>query len=173
MADIYMRIDGVSEFDGSASVKEMNKQKGWFAVSSLSYGFSRSIYIEVGSSGDAETGVPAIGDISITRPLDSASALLETMFFAPGKKGKTVEFISVKASSDGKSLIPVQVLNIEEARVSSYQCSGATNSITIAGTVISITHYYETPSGEVKKSDTVKYDLRTGSLQSGNQDIMK
>jgi type VI secretion system secreted protein Hcp len=173
MASIYMRIDGVTDFAGDATVKEINKQKGWFSVSNLSYGFSRSIYIDVGSSGDAESGVPAIGDISLSRELDSASALLETLFFAPGAKGKTLEFIVTKAATDGKGLIPVQVLTLEEARISSYSCAGSSNNITVSFTVLSITHYYATPSGEVKKSDTIKFDLKTGTLESGNKDVMK
>ncbi|WP_310620645.1 type VI secretion system tube protein Hcp [Flexibacterium corallicola] len=173
MSSSYMRIDGIDDFKGMATVKDIGSKKGFFPIDSLSFGFSRSIYVAVGASGDAETGIPSLGDISISRVNDAASAILETMFFAPGKVGKTIELVTTKTKNDGKGLQPTMVITLEEARLSSYSYQGEFTSMTIAFTVVSIAHYFETEAGEVVKSDTVKFDLKTGELVSGNTDAQK
>ncbi|MDX8355170.1 type VI secretion system tube protein Hcp [Cognatiyoonia sp. IB215182] len=173
MANIYMRIDGINDFKGMASVKEIASKKGFFPVGSFSLGFSRSVFVAVGSAGDAETGVPTLGDVSIQREADSASGILETLFFAPGDKGKTFEIVETKAKNDGSGLIPVQIITMEEARISSYSAAPGSNALTIAFTTLSITHYYEDAAGKVEKGDVVKFDLKLGKLESGNQDAMK
>lgn len=173
MSGYYMRIDGIDDFKGMATVKEIASKKGFFPISDVDFGFSRSIYVAVGSANDAETGVPAIGDINIKRGNDAASAILETLFFAPGKAGKTIEIVITKTQNDGKGLQPTLVVTLEEARLSSYFYAGDQTSMSIAFTVISIAHYYETEAGEVVKSDTVKFDLKLGELVSGNSDAQK
>ena len=173
MANIYMRIDGINDFKGMASVKEIASKKGFFPVGSFSLGFSRSVFVAVGSAGDAETGVPTLGDVQIQREADSASGILETLFFAPGDKGKTFEIVETKAKNDGSGLIPVQIITMEEARISSYSAVPGSNTLAIAFTTISITHYYEDAAGKVEKGDVVKFDLKLGKLESGNQDAMK
>ncbi|WP_310621199.1 type VI secretion system tube protein Hcp [Flexibacterium corallicola] len=173
MSGYYMRIDGITDFKGMATVKEIAGKKGFFPISNMGFSFSRSIFVAVGSAGDAETGIPAVGDINIERGNDAASAILETMFFAPGAKGKTIEIVTTKTKNDGKGLQPTLVLTLEEARISSYAYAGEQTSLSIAYTVVSIAHYFETESGEVVKSDTVKFDLKSGELVSGNADAQK
>lgn len=173
MANIYMRIDGINDFKGMASVKEIASKKGFFPIGSFSFGFARSVFVAVGSAGDAETGVPTLGDVSIEREADSASGILETLFFAPGDKGKTFEIVETKAKNDGSGLIPVQIITMEEGRLSSYSAAPGGNTMTIAFTTLSITHYYEDAAGKIEKGDVVKYDLKLGKLESGNQDAMK
>ena len=173
MANMYMRIDGITDFKGMATVKEVAGKKGLFPIDNMDYGFSRAIFVDVGSSGDAETGVPALSDITVSRMEDGASALLQTLFFSPGDKGKTIEFIATRTANDGKGLQPTQVITLEEARVSTYAAGGGASTIGIAYTTIAIAHYFANEAGAVEKSDTVKFDLRSGELVSGNQDAMK
>lgn len=168
-----MRIDGIDDFKGMASVPDVGGKKGLFPVEHLSYGFSRSIFVAVGASGDAETGVPSLSDITVGRAEDGASAVLQTLFFSPGAAGKTIEFVATRTAADGKGLQPTQVITLEEARISSYAGGSGASTISIAYTAISIAHYYEATGGAVEKSDTVKFNLKDGQLVSGNQAAMK
>ena len=173
MADVYMRIDGITDFKGMASVKEIAGKKGFFPIASFNLGYSRSIYVSVGSSNDAESGIPALSDVSVSREPDSASAILETLFFSPGDKGKTFEIVETKTKNDGKGIVPRRIVTLEEARLSSYSTAPGSCAMTLAYTTISITHYYEDTAGKVEKGDVVKFDLRTGELVSGNADAKK
>lgn len=173
MAGVFMRVDGIDSFNGMASVKEIAGKKGFFPVSHYEMGYSRSISIAVGASGDAETGIPALSDLQVNREPDAASAILETLFFAPGDKGKTFELVETKTKNDGAGMIPVRVITMEEARLSSYKTEPGKCKMTLAFTTLSVTHYYETTSGAVEKGDVVKFDLRTGELVSGNQAAKK
>lgn len=169
----YMRIDKIDDFKGMASIPDVSGKKGLFAIDNFSYGFARSINVDVGASGDAETGVPSLSDITVQRTDDGASAVLQTLFFSPGAKGKTMEFVATRTATDGKGLQPTQVITLEEARISSYSAGGGSSSITIAYTTISVAHYFEGTGGTVEKSDTVKFNLTSGQLVSGNQAAMK
>ncbi len=173
MSGIFMRVDGIDSFSGMATVKEINGKKGFFPVDAYSLGLSRSIYIAVGSSANAEVGVPALSDLMVTKQADNASAVLSTLFFAPSDKGKTFEIVETKQKNDGKGLIPVKVITVEEARLSSFDVSPGQNTMAIAYTSIAIAYYVESESGQVSKGDTVKFDLATGTLVSGNADAMK
>ena len=173
MAGVFMRIDGIDSFKGMASVQEIAGKKGFFPISDYTLGYSRSIYIAVGASGDAETGIPSLGDVEVQREPDAASAILETLFFAPGDKGKTFEILETKTKNDGTGMIPIRVITLEEGRLSSYKTEPGKCKMTIAYTAKSVTHYYETTAGAVEKGDVVKFDLRTGELVSGNQDAKK
>ncbi|MBW4964199.1 type VI secretion system tube protein Hcp [Sulfitobacter sp. CW3] len=173
MSGIFMRIDGIDSFKGMASVEEIAGKKGFFPISSFSMGYSRSIYVAVGSAGDAESGIPAIGDVSIMREPDAASAILETLFFAPGDKGKTIEIVETKTNPGGDGMIPRRVVTLEEARLSSYGTDPSACTMTLAFTTISVTHYFQTDAGGVEKGDVVKFDLKTGKLVSGNQAAKK
>lgn len=173
MAGVFMRIDGINDFKGMASVKEIATKKGFFPISSFLFGWSRSVFVAVGSSGDAETGIPSLGDVQVDREPDAASAILETLFFSPGDKGKTFEIVETKTMNDGKGIAPRRVITLEEARLSSYSTNPGGSSMSLAFTTISITHYYEDTAGKVEKGDVVKFDLRTGELVSGNADAKK
>ncbi|MEM9549664.1 MAG: type VI secretion system tube protein Hcp [Pseudomonadota bacterium] len=173
MSGSFMRVDGITDFKGMATVKEINSKKGYFPISNFDVAFSRSIYVAVGASGDAEVGVPAVSDVAVQRKADNASAVLSTLFFAPSDKGKTIEIVETKQSNDGKGLIPVKIITMEESRLSSYNSNGGGTAMTLAYTTIAITYYYEDSAGKPQKGDTVKFDLKTGTLESGNQEAMK
>lgn len=173
MSGLFMRIDGIDTFPGMATVKEIAGKKGFFPVDAYSVGFSRSVYVAVGSAGDAEVGVPAISDLMVSRGADNASAVLSTLFFAPGDKGKTFEILETKQKNDGKGLIPVKIVTVEQGRLSSYDVTPGQNTMSISFTTVSITYYVEDEAGAVTKGDTVKFDLKTGELVSGNAEAQK
>ena len=173
MSGLYMRIDGIDNFKGMASVPDIAGKKGFFTIGSFNVGYSRSIYVAVGSAGDAETGLPALSDVDISRETDSANAILETLFFAPGDKGKTIEIVETRSNTSGDGIQPRRVMSLEEARLSSYSTDGGGCSFSFAYTTISITHYFQNSAGKVEKGDVVKFDLKTGKLVSGNQDAKK
>lgn len=173
MSGLFMRVDKIDAFPGMATVKEIGGKKGFFPIDSYALGFSRMVHVAVGSAGDAEVGVPALSDLTISRGADNASAVLSTLFFAPSDKGKTFEVVETKQKNDGKGLIPVKIITVEEARISDYAIQPGANTFSIAYTSMSITYYVESETGSVAKGDTVKFDLKTGTLVSGNADAMK
>jgi type VI secretion system secreted protein Hcp len=168
-----MRIDGIDKFKGMATVDSIAGKKGFFPITTFNVGYSRSINVKVGASIDAETGIPAIHDVQVTRSPDAASAIMETLFFAPGDKGKTFEIIETKTGTDGKGMVPRRIVTLEEGRLSSYESDASNTSFTIAFTSVSTTHYFQNDSGKVEKGDVVKFDLKEGVLVSGNQDAQK
>ena len=109
----------------------------------------------------------------VSRGADNASAVLSTMFFAPGDKGKTFEILETKQKNDGKGLIPVKIITVEQGRLSSYDVTPGQNTMSISFTTVSITYYVEDEAGAVTKGDTVKFDLKTGELVSGNAEAQK
>lgn len=173
MSGLYMRIDGIDSFKGMASVPDIAGKKGFFPISSFNVGYSRSIHVAVGAAGDAESGIPALSDVTISREPDAASAILETLFFAPGEKGKTIEIVETRTNTSGDGIQPRRVVSLEEARLSSYSTDAGGCSMSLAYTTISITHYFQDAAGKVEKGDVVKFDLKTGKLVSGNQDAKK
>lgn len=168
MSGLFMRIDGIDSFSGMATVKEIAGKKGFFPVDSYSLGFSRSIYVAMGSAGDAEVGLPAISDLIVSRGADNASALLSTLFFSPGEKGRTFEILETKQKVDGQGLTPLKVITLTEGRLSSFDLTPGTNNLSISFTNVSIAHYLEDEAGGVKKGDVVTFDLKVGELTSGS-----
>ena len=166
----YMRVDGVTPKQ-TATVEKIGGKDNLFPISSVQYGGGRSIYVEVGSSGSADVSQVSISELTVTRTTDGASAALQTLLFAPSAAAKTMEIIVPTMDRDGKGLIPQQLITLEEARISSYSASGGgegptSESVSVSFTSIAIAHYTQDTSGEVKKGDTVKFDLKTGKLVS-------
>ena len=62
------------------------------------------------------------------------------------------------------------IITLEEARLTSYSLSASSaqpaESYSIAYTSIAIAHYNEEDNGEIKKGDTIKFDLATAKLVS-------
>lgn len=166
---IYMKLDKLDKITGAATVPDISGKKGLFVVGSINWGAGRPINIQVGSSTNAETGSVSISDVSISRACDGASPYLQTYFFQPGGKGRTVDFLITKSDRAGSGLIPSMIVTIEEARMTSYMlnASGApSEDFSLAFTSLAVTHYTEEDDGTVKKGDTIKFDLATAKLVS-------
>jgi len=167
---IYMKLDKLDKIDGAATVPDVGGKKGLMLVDTVNFGTGRPINIVVGSSTNAETGQVVLSDINVTRSCDGATPFLQTFFFQPGGTGRTIDFVITKADRKGAGLVPSMIITLEQARLSSYSLSAASSApvenYSIAYTSIAIAHYNENDDGEIKKGDTIKFDLSTGKLVS-------
>lgn len=166
MTSLFMRIDGIDDFAGMATVEKIQNKSGFFPLDSYSIGFARSIDIKIGAVGDAEVGVPSVSDVVISRRPDNASSILASLFFSPGAKGRVFEILETKQATDGKGLIPVKAIKLEQARISSFDGSPGGNSFTIAFTFIEMAFWLEDGAGNVTKGSVVSYDLAKGQVKS-------
>lgn len=169
MANLYMRIDGLTSIKGSATLEDIGGKKGFMPIDSAQFGVGRAIHISVGAATSGEMGTVNFADISVSRGCDGASPYLQTFFFSPGDEGKTVEIVVTKANRTGDGLVPSMVISMEETRMSSYSLgagSGTTENFTFAYTKVAIAHYIEEADGAIQKSDTVTFDLKTAKLVS-------
>lgn len=170
MANVYMRIDGLTSIKGAATLEEIGGQKGFMPIDEVSLGVARPIVVSVGASTAAEVGTSSFQDVTVKRGCDGASPYLQTFFFAPGDNGRKLEIVVTKAARTGEGLIPSMTYTLEEARLASYGNTAADASpgekMTIAYTKISITHYIEDADGKISKGDTVAFDLKTAKLVS-------
>lgn len=167
---IYMKLDKLDEIKGSATIKEIGGKKGLIPVASTTWSTSRPIHVTVGASTGAESGQVSVSDVSVTRTADGASPYLETFFFAPTADGKTVDFLITKADREGAGEVPAMIITLEEARLNAYSLncspSSITETLTLAYTVFSVTHYTEDEGGKIEKGDTIKFDLKSAKLLS-------
>lgn len=171
MASIFMRIDGVNSIKGAATVGDIGGKKGFFAISSMSWGANRGVAVDVGNANNADKGMVSLDAISIDRTSDGASSYLATFLFAPGAEGKTVEILLTKPSRDGSGADPYLVMTLEKARIASYSISGSdgalpTEHFTLTYTTLSNVYYQEGDGGKIEKGDTVKFDCTEGKLVS-------
>lgn len=171
MASMFMRIDGLDEIKGAATVAEIAGKKGVFAIDSMSWGAVRGVSIDVGNANNADQGMVALGEISISRGSDGASPHLTTMLFAPGADGKKIELILTKPDRGGDKVQPHLMFTLEKCRMSNYQVSCGDGSLpnesfSLIYTIIAITYYNEADNGTIEKGDTVKFDCTTAKLES-------
>ncbi|MBB1486614.1 Hcp family type VI secretion system effector [Oceanospirillum sediminis] len=171
MASMYMRIDGINDIKGAATIGEIGGKKGFFAINFMDWGAARGVSVDVGNANNADKGMVALGEINIARESDGASPQLTTFLFSPGAEGKTVEILLTKPSREGNGADPYMVMTLEKARIAHYSVScndgglpGETFSMTY--TTLAITYYQEADGGKIEKGDTVKYDVTTAKLES-------
>ena len=170
MSNIYMKLDKLDSVPGSSTLKEVGGKKGLMTVEDVNWGAGRPINVVVGSATHAEAGQVGLSDVSVTRKLDGASPFLQTFFFQPGASGRTIDFILTKADRKGTGQVPAMIITLEEARMTSYAVNAKDSqpmeSMSFAYTTMSKAHYIEEDSGEIKKSDTIKFDLKEAKLVS-------
>lgn len=171
MASIFMRIDGIDSIKGAATIGDIGGKKGFFAIDSMSWGAVRGVGVDVGNANNADKGMVALGEISISRQSDGASPHLSTFLFSPGTDGKTVEILLTKPSREGNGADPYLIITLEKSRISNYNvgCSDGSlpsESFSLVYTTISLVYYQESDSGKIEKGDTVKYDVTTAKLES-------
>ncbi|KAF7772310.1 Hcp1 family type VI secretion system effector [Pseudoalteromonas citrea] len=171
MASIFMRIDGNDTIKGAATVVDLNSKKGWFAVDSLSWGAMRGVSVDIGNANNQDSGMVALGEISISKTYDGATPYLLTYLFQPGADGKTIELVMTKPSRDGKGIIPYYVISLEEARMANFSISGSdggqpSESFSLTYTKIEQIFFVEDEGGKLEKAASVKYDATTNQLTS-------
>ncbi|EPJ50773.1 MAG: hypothetical protein OFPI_19270 [Osedax symbiont Rs2] len=171
MASMFMRIDGIDTIKGGATVSEIGGKKGVFAIDTMSWGGVRGVSIDVGNANNADKGMVALGEVSLSRGSDGASPHLTTMLFAPGAEGKKIEIIMTKPDRGGDKIQPHLIFTLEKCRISNYQVSCTDGNLPVETfsliyTVISITYYNEGTDGSIEKGDTIKFDVTTAKLES-------
>ncbi|MFC3152719.1 type VI secretion system tube protein Hcp [Litoribrevibacter euphylliae] len=171
MASIFMRIDGKDAIKGAATIGDIGGKKGFFAIDTVSWGAVRGVSVDVGNANNADKGMVALGEVSISRTSDGASPHLTTFLFSPGTEGQKIEVLMTKPSREGNGVDPYMILTLEKARMSSYDvsCSGGDTpqeDFNLTYTNLSITYYYEGDGGKIEKGDTIKYDTLTAKLES-------
>ena len=171
MASIFMRIDGLNDIKGAATVADIGGKKGFFAIESVTWGANRGVAVDVGNANNADRGMVSLDAINISRTSDGATPHLATFLFAPGAEGKTIEILLTKPSRDGAGADPYLAITLEKARISNYLISGAEGSLPVESfsltyTTLSNVYYQESDGGKIEKGATVKFDCTTGKLVS-------
>lgn len=171
MATDYMRIDGLDEIAGAATIGEIAGKKGFFVIDSMDWSAVRGVSVDVGNANSADKGIVALSDLNITREADGATPYLKTFLFAPGSEGRTVEIIMTKSARDGTGAVPYLILTLDKARIARYglRSNGEDNLLeefSLTYTAISAVYYTEDAGGKIQKGATVKYDATSASLVS-------
>ena len=171
MASIFMRIDGLTDIKGAATVGDIGGKKGFFAIDTMSWGANRGVNVDVGNANNADKGMVSLDAINVSRVSDGASPHLTTFLFAPGAEGKTVEILLTKPSRDGAGADPYLVMTLEKARIAGYNINGSDGNLpaedfSLTYTTLTKVYYQEGDGGKIEKGDTVKFDCTTGKLES-------
>jgi type VI secretion system secreted protein Hcp len=171
MASIFMRIDGLDNIKGAATIGDIGGKKGFFAINSMSWGANRGVAVDVGNANNADKGMVSLDAITIKRTSDGASPHLATFLFAPGSEGQKVEILLTKPSRDGAGADPYLVFTLEKARIASYDISGSDGQLpeedfSLTYTTLTTVYYQEGDGGKIEKGATVKFDCTTGTLES-------
>ncbi|USD66341.1 type VI secretion system tube protein Hcp [Vibrio sp. SCSIO 43136] len=171
MASIFMRIEGLDNIKGAATVGDIGGKKGFFAIDTMSWGANRGVSVDVGNANNADKGMVSLDAVSISRTSDGASPHLTTFLFAPGAEGQKVEILLTKPSRDGAGADPYLVLTLEKARISGYSIEGSngqlpTEDFKLTYTTLTKVYYNEGDGGKIEKGHTVKFDCTTGQLES-------
>ncbi|MCL9783149.1 type VI secretion system tube protein Hcp [Vibrio sp. S4M6] len=170
MAGLYMTIDGYTP-KGAATVEDIGGKKNLIAIDSLSWSAVRGVGIDVGNANNADQGMVALGEINFSRGADGASPYLTTFLYSPGDTGKKVEFVVSKPDRGGKGMVPVMLITLTEARVSSYNmgCNDGSlpsESVSLVYSTITKAYYYEDEGGKITKGPEVAFDVPKGQATS-------
>ena len=141
---------------GSGKIKgdvTQGTHKDWIEVSSFEWGMGRAIHTKVGSAKNREASEPAVSEVIIHKPFDSASVLL-CQEVGVNAKPMTVKIDFCKTEDKGKPYIQI---TLTDTLISGYRVSSGgdrpSESLTLNFTKI---EYSET-----EKSNKVSYDLTT------------
>ena len=172
MASIYMRVDGV-KVKGGATVEGL-PQDGWFALNSYSWGAVRQVAMDIGSGNNADSGMVAMSEVSITKELCGASEDLLSFLFSPGVEGKDVDIVFTKAARDGSGAEIYYQVGLKKARVVSYNLSGSDGSqpfesISLSYIQVDKKHRHELDGGKLEDGGLVSYNVPQGKLISGTK----
>jgi type VI secretion system secreted protein Hcp len=171
MASIFMKISGLDDIKGAATVEGIKGVKGLFAINNVSWGAARGVTVDVGNANNADKGMVAMSDFNISRESDGASPHLTSMLFSPGLEGKSVDIYLTKPARIGEGVEPYMKFTLEKARISNYSVNGSdgglpSESFSLTYVIMSLVYYTESTTGEIIKGDTVKYDVSKGKLES-------
>lgn len=172
MASIFMRIDGV-DVKGGATVEGL-EGSGWFAISSYHWGGIRNVAMDIGNGNNADSGMVAVSEVSITKQVDGASEDLLSFLYNPGKEGKTIEIAFTKPEVDGSGAKVYYQVKLSNARCVNYHANGhdgsqPSESCAFSYVEISVKHNYELEGGEIKEGGIVTFNVPLGKMISGTK----
>ena len=177
MASLYMRIEGGDVQGGSTAVftgGDSMSEQGWFAVKNFSWGAVRSVGMDIGNGMNADSGMVAMNEMTVTKEVDGASENLLSSLYMPGDEGKIVDLICTKPDRSGEGAQVYMQLKLEKARLVSYSINGSDGampfeSLSIAYNTIKVKHWHEAEGGRLEAGGLVAYDLPTGKVISGKK----
>jgi type VI secretion system secreted protein Hcp len=157
----YLKYDAIKK--GESKAKGHEGDKGWIELGSVRWGVGRGISTPVGMSSKREASAPSVGEIGLTKLMDSTSPLIAQ---------EALRGVACKAQVDlvethEEQLETYLSLTLENCMISSYSMSsgGDRPSETFALNFTKIEYKY-TPFDDKHKAGTpmpVSYDVTTAT----------
>ena len=170
---LLCQVVGCKDLPAPANTSEGSGVTGnnWFTILSLGYSFARDIQMEIGKTTNTDGGMTSMSEVCFTKKSDPASEILLSLLFSPGSEGHTFEFVSTKASREGKGQDVSKKITLTHCRLSSHSLEhseggDAVEVISLAYTSIEIKHYHESSAGKMEAGGTVAYDCNLGKVTS-------
>jgi type VI secretion system secreted protein Hcp len=156
---IYMNYDNLSIKGDATQGNHVN----WIGIESFHFGLGRGIMTVTGQAQNRETSEPSVGDVAVTKGLDSASTLL-FQTACTGKEGKTIIFDFCRSDEQGAPYLTVQLTNALISNFSTMSSGGKpVEQMSLSYSKIEL----QEKGGSLKNSDgqpvKVSYDLGTAS----------
>lgn len=173
MATLFMRIDGNTDIPGTATIGDITgtTTKGWFAIESVSWGAMRGVSVDIGNANNADSGMVAMGEVSISKSYDGATPFIQTFMYEPTKTGKLVQAVVTRPIAEGGGVEAVMIFTMASARVSNYSLSCGegglpSESFSLTYNSIDQSFKYVDADGALQDGETVKFDATTNKLDS-------
>jgi type VI secretion system secreted protein Hcp len=158
---IYMKVPGV---DGSVTTKGYEK---WIELTSLGFGVSRQVAMDVGNVSNRAAGLPQFSEVSVSKEMDESSyGLMNDAVL--GKEGKLFEIACVEV---GDTAVETVKYDLDNSIISSYSPSGSGGqgggrpyeSMSISFSKITASFSSKDKAGASGAKPRVIYDLATAS----------
>jgi type VI secretion system secreted protein Hcp len=135
----------------------------WIDLSSMQFGVGRGIGMAVGSMSNREVSLPSISEITVSKQLDPASALLFKDSLA-GSEGVSVEIAIVRTGA--KEIEEVGRYHLENVLISSFSISSGgdrpTESLSLSFAKITVDLKGSDKANKNGENIKVGYDLALG-----------
>ena len=174
MANMFMKL-GDLECKGSATAVYTGGEgvgdKGWFAISTLSWEAKRSVSMDIGNGMNRDSGMVGMSHVTVTREMDGASENLLSRMYVPGDDGDTVDVIVTKPDRAGKGHAVYLQIQLTNARIVNYDLSVADGTtpfenVSLAYSEINVKHWNEGEGGKLEAGGDVSFDLKKGTSPS-------
>ena len=156
---LYMKFD-----DGNVKGDVTTEAyKDWINLSSFNFGVGRGISMSVGSMSNREGGLPSISEITVTKMLDPASAMLMQSAMSKSE-GVKVEIALVRTGS--KEVDEVGKYLLEDVLISGFSVASGgdqpTESLSLSFSKITVDLKGADKANKNGQNVKVGYDLTTG-----------
>lgn len=135
----------------------------WIELQSMQFGVGRGISMGVGASADRETSVASVSEITVTKLMDPASAMLLKESLS-GDEGVKVEIVIVRTGA--KEVEKVGTYTLENTLISGYSVSSGgdrpAESLSLSFTKIQVDLKGADSTNKNGQNFKVGYDLAKG-----------